>query len=272
MYKLLGFITGSLLIALPAAWLLDGEQPQSTEQLSQVRTEAKQTALPTSAAQPQTPPAPEPDPLLAANVDLDEPPPVAEETTPADVAEPIAPMPESEPASSISAPEPEPRLAGNVRLGEPTATAVKTAQAQEAALITPIRKPEPKQASVNTEQAQPVIEKNPPETAIAATPAPLDSSPAMDISTHLIWSPFRTRVAAQGFARRLTRLSGVELKVAEAGPGHYRVGFDYADAGQRQSYLQRIKDSSGLTLNTPDPIQVEYKNEQIPDPLPAVEL
>jgi hypothetical protein len=64
----------------------------------------------------------------------------------------------------------------------------------------------------------------------------------------LLWSPFRTQSAASGFARRLSKLSGVDVRVADAAPGRYRVGFDYPDETQRRSALAQIQARTGLDL------------------------
>jgi len=73
---------------------------------------------------------------------------------------------------------------------------------------------------------------------------------------HLFWSPFRNEYAARGFARRLTRVSGIEIKLAESGPAHYRVGFSYSDDLHRNWCLGQIQARTGLDLGV-QPMEME---------------
>lgn len=119
----------------------------------------------------------------------------------------------------------------------------------------------------------PAADAEPPRTAdmaeeVSVDVASADSPPVHGSQLQLLWSPFRTRTAAAGFARRLSKVSGVDVRVAEASPGHYRVGFDYADEMERNWYIGQIQARTGLSLApaTPDD---EDENREMAAPAAA---
>ncbi|MEN8204444.1 MAG: hypothetical protein ABFS24_00405 [Pseudomonadota bacterium] len=71
---------------------------------------------------------------------------------------------------------------------------------------------------------------------------------ATEVSHYLVWSPFRSEWAAQGFARRLTLATGVPVEVISEGPENYQVVFSYRDDGERQAMVAQIEDVTGLEL------------------------
>lgn len=75
-----------------------------------------------------------------------------------------------------------------------------------------------------------------------------DRNDATAVSRYLVWSPFRSKWAAQGFARRLTVATDVPMEVVHEGPGNYQVVFRYRDDGERQAMVERIKTVTGLEL------------------------
>ncbi|MFV1973184.1 MAG: hypothetical protein ACC648_05630, partial [Thiohalobacterales bacterium] len=75
-----------------------------------------------------------------------------------------------------------------------------------------------------------------------------DRKDATAVSRYLVWSPFRSEWAAQGFAQRLTVATGVPVEVTSAGPGNYQVVFNYRDDGERQAMVERIETVTGLEL------------------------
>jgi hypothetical protein len=91
---------------------------------------------------------------------------------------------------------------------------------------------------------------DPAETAVPADD-PLPSVAAADEPrrTQIIWSPFRSEPAANGFARRLTAVSGVDVTVSSTGNGLYFVGFDYVDDIHRNWCLGQIQARTGLDLS-----------------------
>ena len=71
---------------------------------------------------------------------------------------------------------------------------------------------------------------------------------SMAVSRYLVWSPFKSEWAAQGFARRLTLATDVPVEVQNEGPGSYQVVFSYRDDGERQAMVRQIEAVTGLEL------------------------
>jgi hypothetical protein len=75
-----------------------------------------------------------------------------------------------------------------------------------------------------------------------------DRMDATAVSRYPVWSPFRSKWAAEGFAQRLTVATEVPVEVVDAGPGNYQVVFSYRDDGERQAMVERIETVTGLEL------------------------
>ena len=69
-----------------------------------------------------------------------------------------------------------------------------------------------------------------------------------EVSRYLVWSPFKSEWAAQGFARRLTLATDVPVEVRNEGPGNFQVVFNYRDDGERQAMVRQIETVTGLEL------------------------
>ncbi len=67
-------------------------------------------------------------------------------------------------------------------------------------------------------------------------------------SRYPVWSPFRSKWAAQGFARRLTLATGVPVEVINQEPANYQVVFSYRDDRERQAMVTQIETVTGLEL------------------------
>ena len=68
------------------------------------------------------------------------------------------------------------------------------------------------------------------------------------VSRYLVWSPFKSEWAAQGFARRLTLATDVPVEVRNEGPGNFQVIFSYRDDSERQAMVRQIETVTGLEL------------------------
>lgn len=68
------------------------------------------------------------------------------------------------------------------------------------------------------------------------------------LSRQILWSPFRSQWAAQGFARRLALATAVPVEVVNESPGVYQVVFRYRDDTERRTRLQRMESVTGLEL------------------------
>ena len=93
------------------------------------------------------------------------------------------------------------------------------------------------------------------ETAI---PAPADSNPVIpaDPGTaapqqnwYAFWSPFRSRIAAEGFIAELQRTTGLDYRVVKLKPGVYEVAFAYASDADIQDRLTQISAATGLDMS-----------------------
>ena len=78
-------------------------------------------------------------------------------------------------------------------------------------------------------------------------------SPPADASTvgalwQPFWQPFRSQIAANGFASRLTALTGLDYRVMRLERGAYQVAFAYADDSERVAKLTQIETQTGLQL------------------------
>ena len=95
-------------------------------------------------------------------------------------------------------------------------------------------------------------EAAPVEQAIDSAALPVadttDRNDATTMSRYLVWSPFRSEWAAQGFAQRLTLATEVPVEVVNTGPGNYQVVFSYRDDAERQALVERIETVTGLEL------------------------
>jgi len=82
------------------------------------------------------------------------------------------------------------------------------------------------------------------------TPLEVESPETPDLISHnhLFWSPFRSELAARGFADRLSSATDVAVLVVEAGPASYRVGFSHRDDAERRALIERIETVTGLEL------------------------
>jgi hypothetical protein len=99
-----------------------------------------------------------------------------------------------------------------------------------------------------------------PDTGAGArsSPPPPEAAPAPHEPTagplagaenwHAIWRPFRSELAASGFAGELERATGLEYRVERAGRGDYRVSVAHAGDEELGRALAAIEDATGLDL------------------------
>lgn len=65
---------------------------------------------------------------------------------------------------------------------------------------------------------------------------------------HSFWNPFRSEIAANGFAARLTAVTGIDYRVVRLEPGAYQVAFAYTDDTERAAKIAQIETATGLDL------------------------
>ena len=91
----------------------------------------------------------------------------------------------------------------------------------------------------------------PEDAAPLAAEGPETSEPPMADSNaqwHAFWQPFRSQIAANGFAARLKAVTNMDYRVVRRMPGAYEVAFAYADASELSAKLARIETATGLDL------------------------
>ncbi|MGB5577952.1 MAG: hypothetical protein WBM88_11145, partial [Woeseiaceae bacterium] len=66
---------------------------------------------------------------------------------------------------------------------------------------------------------------------------------------YAFWSPFRSKVAADGFVSQLQRTTGLDYRVVKLEPGVYEVAFAYSDDSEIQEKLVQISSATGLDLS-----------------------
>ncbi len=64
----------------------------------------------------------------------------------------------------------------------------------------------------------------------------------------VIWGPFNSQVSAEGFAQRLSRVTGLIFNAIEKRPGRYVVAVAYDDDADRIASLAAISAKTGLNL------------------------
>lgn len=102
----------------------------------------------------------------------------------------------------------------------------------------------------------------PMQTEIATTPSPLETEGASGSEAqtsasvtlwHAVWNPFRSRLAASGFADRLARLTDREYRVRRLSVGAYQVEVGYnPDIGVADTLMQ-IRVMTGLRIREIQP-------------------
>jgi len=89
----------------------------------------------------------------------------------------------------------------------------------------------------------------PAETVPAAAESMPDPVAASDEPHwHSFWNPFRSEIAANGFAARLRSVTGIDYRVVRLKPGSYQVAFAYGDESERRTKIAQIETATGLDL------------------------
>lgn len=112
-------------------------------------------------------------------------------------------------------------------------------------------------ASVETVQEDPVAGETAPAEVPPASPdtsadvasPPIEAlMPVAEPHWYSFWNPFRSEIAANGFATRLTRVTGIDYRVVRLEPGSYQVAFAYVDDDERRAKISQIEQATGLAL------------------------
>ena len=91
------------------------------------------------------------------------------------------------------------------------------------------------------EESQPPI----PEPELIEAPDPVMTE---ELHWYAFWSPFRSRIAADGFVAQLQRVTGLDYRVVKVKPGVFEVAFAYGDETEIQANLTQISAATGLEM------------------------
>lgn len=75
-----------------------------------------------------------------------------------------------------------------------------------------------------------------------------DSLIADDQKWHAFWTPFRSRIAAEGFVGQLEKVTGLDYRVIKTKTAVYEVAFGYEDDAERRDKMSLIASATGLDL------------------------
>ena len=107
----------------------------------------------------------------------------------------------------------------------------------------------PAAADTAIEPAAPAAPAPPtPEPSNVPVDETVPASPAEEQHWYAFWSPFRSRIAAEGFVAELQRTTGLDFRVVKQKPGVYEVAFAYSGDGDIQDKLSRISAATGLDM------------------------
>ena len=98
----------------------------------------------------------------------------------------------------------------------------------------------------STPASAPVSQPQAPSVAIPAMASPSRAQGLETLQWEPIWAPFRRRMSAEGFARRVTNQSGIETVVVKEAPGSYQVMIARRDSVDRVLQLLQTQQVTGL--------------------------
>ncbi len=114
----------------------------------------------------------------------------------------------------------------------------------------PLEEPQEKNtlmALSDTETEKPITEK---QEEVFSLDVPMENIKDLKEEKYwqIIWSPFRTKGSATGFATRINGLTGLEMDVKKSTSGKFQVAFSYRNDDEKNQNIQLIEDQICLTL------------------------
>lgn len=79
-------------------------------------------------------------------------------------------------------------------------------------------------------------------------PSPIEKTKS-NLSWQVFWKPFSNSLSANGFAQRISEITGLDIEVARESANTYFIQFPYRDEEERQRHIELIEDRTGLKLN-----------------------
>ncbi|UCG71550.1 MAG: hypothetical protein JSV45_09790 [Chromatiales bacterium] len=222
--RVLGFVTGAALVIGAMVMVLGSPELRDEQGLVPVEVTAQRLALPAIAEAVAEPVVEAPLPDAPAE-------PVGEVAAPAESVLPAELVTEAEvPATRVAdVPLPEELQGPEWGLDE----SLETEPLPPASV-------EPASPATVLAEVAPLMD----EASAAAAPA----APAQDAHWQSIWNPFRSQIAANGFAARLSAVTDIDYRVVCLKPGAYQVAFAYSDDSERAAKLAQIQGATGLDL------------------------
>ena len=155
----------------------------------------------------------------------------------------LPPQPDELPVEPVvQATEPPP---AESLLTEPAATEPAATEPAETPLPATPETPPPEAVAEITPPAEVPFPEEP--VAPPVEDPPLTAQPAQN--WYAFWSPFRSRIAADGFVAELQRTTGLDYRVVKLKPGIYEVAFAYTDDADIQDKLDRISAATGMDMS-----------------------
>ncbi len=150
----------------------------------------------------------------------------------------------------LEAPQPEPAApTPAVRQADAAPNPQPAPQPQPAP--NPQPSPQPQPQAISQPEPEPAVARIPPSPPV---PRPETAAVLEDVAVpveeqwYAFWSPFRSKVAADGFVSQLQKTTGLDYRVVKLEPGVYEVAFAYSDDSDIQEKLVRISSATGLDL------------------------
>ena len=91
------------------------------------------------------------------------------------------------------------------------------------------------------------VDPGPEPGIVTADTLTIDDAPTEN--WYAFWSPFRSRIAADGFVSELSRTTGLDYRVVKLKPGVYEVAVAYTDDADIEDKLTRISAATGLDMS-----------------------
>lgn len=96
-------------------------------------------------------------------------------------------------------------------------------------------------------EPEPGPEPEPEPVAEVPEPPPVEPA-AVPVRWHAFWTPFGSRIAANGFVGRLESVTGFDYRVVKVENGVFEVAFAYTTDAERDERLSTIAAATGLEL------------------------
>lgn len=113
----------------------------------------------------------------------------------------------------------------------------------------PLAEPEPEAVAEAAPAPEPAALADPRLVPDAITPNTVAEEAAVTQNWYAFWSPFKSKIAAEGFVSELSRTTGLDYRVVKLKPGVYEVAVSYTDDTDIEDKLMRISTATGLDMS-----------------------